>query len=167
MGGGATNTRTTKPQKCKNLWPFGRKGADALTQNRFHTSLRPALGPTRRLLAVGALLWATSTPCAVTWQSSPPGTAPARFLDVAAAAGVTFVHRHSPTADKHYPESVPGGVAVFDYNADGKVLIHPCGVVKGTLLHGLRGSLAPPYEGIGLRTGREQENEQETSNHGA
>ena len=48
-----------------------------------------------------------------------------------------------------------------------QVLIHPRGVVKGALLHGLRGSLAPPYEVIGLRTGREQENEQETSNHGA
>ena len=58
----------------------------------------------------------------VTWQSPPPGTTPGRtrFVEVAAAAGVTFVHRHSPTADKHYPESVPGGVAVFDYNADGR-----------------------------------------------
>ena len=58
----------------------------------------------------------------VTWQSPLPGTTAARtrFVDVAAAAGVTFVHRHSPTAEKHYPESVPGGVAVFDYNADGR-----------------------------------------------
>jgi hypothetical protein len=58
----------------------------------------------------------------VTWQSQPPGptTARSRFIDVAAPAGVTFVHRHSPTADKHYPESVPGGVAVFDYNGDGR-----------------------------------------------
>ena len=58
----------------------------------------------------------------VTWQSPPPGTTAARtrFVNVAAAAGVTFAHRHSPTADKHYPESVPGGVAVFDYNGDGR-----------------------------------------------
>ena len=42
------------------------------------------------------------------------------FVNVAAAAGLTFVHRHSPTPDKHYPESVPGGVAVFDYDADGR-----------------------------------------------
>ena len=73
-------------------------------------------------LAVVALLWATSTLSVVTWQSPPPGTTAARtrFVNVAAAAGVTFVHRHSPTADKHYPESVPGGVAVFDYNGDGR-----------------------------------------------
>jgi hypothetical protein len=43
-----------------------------------------------------------------------------RFSDVAQSAGLTFVHRHSPTADKHYPESVPGGVAGFDYNGDGR-----------------------------------------------
>ena len=55
-------------------------------------------------------------------QSPAPGTTAVRtrFADVAAAAGLTFVHRHSPTADKHYPESVPGGVAVFDYNGDGR-----------------------------------------------
>jgi hypothetical protein len=115
-------TRSTKPQKFENSGPFGWKGADALAVNRFHTNLRPATGLTRRRLAAAALLWATSTLSAVTWQSPPPGTdtARTRFLDVAAAAGVTFVHRHSPTADKHYPESVPGGVAVFDYNADGR-----------------------------------------------
>ena len=43
-----------------------------------------------------------------------------RFVDVAAASGIAFSHRHSPTPEKHYPESVPGGVAVFDYNGDGR-----------------------------------------------
>ena len=43
-----------------------------------------------------------------------------RFSNVAARAGIDFVHRHSPTADKHYVESVPGGLAVFDYNNDGR-----------------------------------------------
>ena len=97
-------------------------GADALTQNWFHTNHGPSVGPNRNGLSVAALLWATSTLSVVTWQSPPPGTTAARtrFVDVAATAGVTFVHRHSPTADKHYPESVPGGVAVFDYNGDGR-----------------------------------------------
>ena len=43
-----------------------------------------------------------------------------RLRDVAEAAGVTFVHQHSPTPDKHYVESAPGGLAVFDYNGDGR-----------------------------------------------
>jgi enediyne biosynthesis protein E4 len=42
------------------------------------------------------------------------------FHDVAAAAGLTFSYQNSPTADKYYVESAPGGLAVFDYNGDGR-----------------------------------------------
>jgi hypothetical protein len=38
--------------------------------------------------------------------------------NIAGTAGIDFVHHHSPTAEKHIVESVPGGLAVFDYNAD-------------------------------------------------
>ena len=31
-----------------------------------------------------------------------------------------FVYQHSPTPEKYFVESVPGGVAVFDYNGDGR-----------------------------------------------
>jgi hypothetical protein len=43
-----------------------------------------------------------------------------RLRNVAAGAGLRFVHHHSPSAGKYYVESVPGGVAVFDYNGDGR-----------------------------------------------
>ena len=33
---------------------------------------------------------------------------------------MTFVHQRSATPDKHYVESTPGGLAVFDYNGDGR-----------------------------------------------
>ena len=51
-----------------------------------------------------------------------PGQTPAKlqFRNIAESAGVDFVHHHSPTADKHYVESAPGGLAVFDYNNDGR-----------------------------------------------
>jgi enediyne biosynthesis protein E4 len=42
------------------------------------------------------------------------------FRDVASAAGLRFVYEHSPTPEKHFVESVPGGVAVFDYNGDAR-----------------------------------------------
>ena len=51
------------------------------------------------------------------------GQAPATRVtlrELGATAGLAFVHQQSPTAEKHYVESVPGGVAVFDYNADGR-----------------------------------------------
>jgi hypothetical protein len=42
-----------------------------------------------------------------------------RFEDVAAASGLRFVLENSPTPRKHLIETMPGGVAVFDYDGDG------------------------------------------------
>ena len=50
-------------------------------------------------------------------QSPKPAV---RFRETGGSAGLAFVHRQSPTPEKHYVESVPGGLAVFDYNADGR-----------------------------------------------
>ena len=51
----------------------------------------------------------------------PAATRPAiQFRNVAEAAGVRFVHQHSPTPEKYFVESAPGGLAVFDYNGDGR-----------------------------------------------
>jgi enediyne biosynthesis protein E4 len=45
----------------------------------------------------------------------------ATFRNVAHAAGVDFVLQQHPTPEKHLIETVPGGVAAFDYNNDGRV----------------------------------------------
>jgi hypothetical protein len=42
------------------------------------------------------------------------------FRNLAREAGLDFVYHHSPSDQKHYVESVPGGLAVFDYNSDGR-----------------------------------------------
>ena len=42
------------------------------------------------------------------------------FTNVAETAGVRFVLENSPTPQKYMVETMPGGVAVFDYNGDGK-----------------------------------------------
>jgi hypothetical protein len=93
-----------------------------LKKNRFHTNFAAAAGPNGAALAIAALLWAASAVPAGTGHAQEPGPTAVRtrFVNVAGSAGVPFVHRHSPTAEKHYPESVPGGVAVFDYNGDGR-----------------------------------------------
>jgi enediyne biosynthesis protein E4 len=57
--------------------------------------------------------------------NQPPGPARAsassvRLTNVAETAGLRFVYQHSPTPEKYFVESVPGGVAVFDYNGDGR-----------------------------------------------
>src|SRR5207245_2089145 len=53
-------------------------------------------------------------------QRRPPATpAPIRFRNVADTAGVAFVLENSPTQQKHLIETMPGGIAVFDFNGDG------------------------------------------------
>jgi hypothetical protein len=49
-----------------------------------------------------------------------PPTGGIAFTESAAASGLTFVHEYSPTPAKHLIESVPGGVAAFDYDNDGR-----------------------------------------------
>lgn len=43
-----------------------------------------------------------------------------RFRNIAKAAGVSFTYQNSPTPEKYFVESAPGGLAVFDYNNDGR-----------------------------------------------
>ncbi len=50
-----------------------------------------------------------------------PVVSPATFRNVAHAAGVDFVLQPHVTPEKHLIESVPGGVAAFDFNNDGRV----------------------------------------------
>ncbi len=53
--------------------------------------------------------------------SSAKGEAlpPPQFQDVASQGGLGFRLEHSPTAEKHQIETMPGGVAVLDYDRDG------------------------------------------------
>jgi hypothetical protein len=44
-----------------------------------------------------------------------------RFTDITAASGVAFVHQHSPTSNKYLIETMGGGVALFDYDNDGRL----------------------------------------------
>jgi hypothetical protein len=43
-----------------------------------------------------------------------------RFREVADAAGLSFVLANHPTERKHLIETMPGGLAVFDYDGDGR-----------------------------------------------
>jgi hypothetical protein len=42
-----------------------------------------------------------------------------RFREVSESAGLNFVLENHPTSRKHMIETMPGGVAAFDYNGDG------------------------------------------------
>jgi enediyne biosynthesis protein E4 len=51
----------------------------------------------------------------------PAGGGRLRFQEVAREAGIDFVHENSPTPRKHLIETMPGGLAVFDYDGDGRL----------------------------------------------
>ncbi|MBS1858067.1 MAG: CRTAC1 family protein [Acidobacteria bacterium] len=49
-----------------------------------------------------------------------PSSSPGFFADVTRRAGIRFLHQASPTSRKYLIESMSGGVAVFDYDGDGR-----------------------------------------------
>ena len=53
-------------------------------------------------------------------QSPAAADNPLAFEDVAAEAGVRFVLQHHPTPQKRMIETMAGGLAVLDYNGDGR-----------------------------------------------
>lgn len=78
------------------------------------SSRRSQLCAAAAAAAAFVLLTGASAPVAVT---APAAT----FRNVAHAAGIDFVLQQHPTPRKHLIETVPGGVAAFDYNNDGRV----------------------------------------------
>jgi hypothetical protein len=66
---------------------------------------------------------------------------PIRFEDIAERAGVHFVVENSPTPEKHQPETMPAGVALFDYDGDGLLDIY---LVNGAAMPSLVKS-SPKY----------------------
>jgi hypothetical protein len=75
-----------------------------------------------RCAAIAALVFGGAAGIGI-WLSPAAQTSqpdPITFADIAARAGVNFVLRNSATPDRRQIETMVGGVAVFDYNNDGK-----------------------------------------------
>src|SRR5215218_3489562 len=110
---------------------------------------RPLLVAASVLLAAGltaggffAFKWLRKPPD--TTVTHPPGKPHERqprevpaitFTDVTAASGVNFRHENGYSGHKLLPETMGGGVAIFDYDGDGKPDIL---FVSGTLWPGFR-----------------------------
>lgn len=54
-------------------------------------------------------------------EPGPQGTSPVTFSDITGAAGLKFEHAASPTFMKYLLETMGGGVAMFDYDNDGRM----------------------------------------------
>jgi enediyne biosynthesis protein E4 len=64
--------------------------------------------------------------CAVCSPETPATPAPStiRFENIAQRAGVNFVTNSSPSPNRNQPETMVGGVALFDYDGDGYLDIY-------------------------------------------
>ena len=63
---------------------------------------------------------AAACAAAVCALGSGNSISPIRFREIAAQAGLSFVLENNPTDRKHLIETMPGGIAVFDYDGDGR-----------------------------------------------
>jgi hypothetical protein len=88
-------------------------------------------------LAVGSV-GCDRTPPSGQAESAGPPAAPAWFEDVTDAVGLNFTHDCGPTGTYFMPQSMYGGVALFDADGDGRLDI--------LLLQG-----AGPNTGVGNR----------------
>ena len=57
---------------------------------------------------------------ACTPPASPSGT-PGKFVDITARSGIDFRYQASHTSRKYLPETMGAGVALFDYDNDGRL----------------------------------------------
>src|SRR5438034_3568425 len=81
---------------------------------------RPLLLGTRRDFLIGACAFLLPQSRRKSLPPVPPSVAsPIRFREMASQAGLDFVLQNNPTPRKHMIETMPGGVAAFDYNGDG------------------------------------------------
>jgi len=53
--------------------------------------------------------------------SEQPQPVPGKFIDITSAVNVHFQHLASHTSKKYLPETMGSGVAVFDYDNDGRL----------------------------------------------
>ena len=108
-----------QPRNAEVLYHRGRASLQLNQPERAEKDLALAAesghGQARRLLAqlrsggIGA----------VVRHATKGKVAPVRFQDMAAEAGLHFVLENSPTAEKRIIETMPGGVAAFDFDGDG------------------------------------------------
>jgi hypothetical protein len=101
-------------------------------------SLRATLG-----LALAWAIQAPTLPNAVGGSESTPG----QFTDVTSSLGIQFEYRSSHTEKKYLPETMGSGVALFDYDNDGRLDIF---VVNGAAL-----SADMPRDAIPQKSGPE------------
>ncbi|HZB45439.1 MAG TPA: FG-GAP-like repeat-containing protein, partial [Pyrinomonadaceae bacterium] len=82
---------------------------------------RPAASPTRTPPPRTGRSYDSGAPVSRPQPSAPQQPSPVTFADITAPARVAFRHAASPTSQKYLPETMGGGVALFDFDNDGRL----------------------------------------------
>jgi enediyne biosynthesis protein E4 len=95
--------------------------------------LASRFAPTDEHLTIVSIGGVTGTDLVATRTNPGQPQAPSlfRFTETAQQAGIAFVHFSGTTQDKHFPTANGSGVAMFDYDNDGKLDLY---FATGTLL---------------------------------
>jgi hypothetical protein len=119
----ATQSKAVKLFRCLVLLSlaFLLTGARRLAYTRQANTQPPAPAsqttPTQR----AGRSYESGTPARKPPAPSPQSPSPVTFTDVTTQLGVTFRQAASPTSQKYLPETMGGGVALFDYDGDGRL----------------------------------------------
>jgi len=104
-----------------------------------------------RLLAIANLLWLMSAAPALCQTSKPPNSSkpiPGKFTDVTSSLGVHFEFLASHTSKKYLLETMGAGVALFDYDNDGRLdifLVNGAPLADPTPLGTIPAKTGPQY----------------------
>jgi enediyne biosynthesis protein E4 len=90
-------------------------------RNRFSAALRISIAIFRRNTILFALLSSAITAQIPPYAASGANATPANFADVTSQTGLNFEYRSSHTEKKYLLETMGAGVALFDYDNDGRL----------------------------------------------
>lgn len=96
---------------------FAHSAAHARRPQQQPTPAQPSQTPAQRT----GRSYDTAAPARKPPTPAPQSQSPVTFTDITAQGGVRFRHYASPTSRKYLPETMGGGVALFDYDNDGRL----------------------------------------------
>ena len=104
-----------------------------------------------RTIALLAVLGCSACRTQMIEKPAPPPTGDIRFVDITAAAGIDFVHRHGGIGKKYFIETSGAGACFFDYDNDGDpdLFLVQSGVLPGQPGFGGSGNVSRLYENQG------------------
>ena len=113
-----TESRATKIARV--LLPFALAVLGSLSHMEARQAQTPAPRPTPTPERTGRS-YESVTPARRPAPPAPQSPSPVTFTDITAQSGIAFRQVASPTSQKYLPETMGGGVALFDYDNDGRL----------------------------------------------